>query len=107
MTCFMPEYIISRVGDNGEAKAIVAEVAQKFTCCNPKFSIKTSSGELSLSGDWMGLNYEFRRGERLVATVSQKVLAMRDKYSVEIAPGEDVFLILACCIVVDKCVSEN
>ena len=50
------------------------------------------------------LNHEYtmeRRGKR-VAEVSKKWIAIRDTYTVEIAPGEDDALILALTVVVEQ-----
>jgi uncharacterized protein YxjI len=48
-----------------------------------------------------------KRDGQLVATVSKSWLALRDSYSVEVQSGENVLFILACCIVIDKCMTKN
>uniref|UniRef100_A0A915CT37 Uncharacterized protein n=1 Tax=Ditylenchus dipsaci TaxID=166011 RepID=A0A915CT37_9BILA len=82
-------------------------VHQKFTFLTKKFSIDTVNGPLSVSGDWTAHSFVFNRGQQLVATASREFFAIRDTYAVEIQPGEDVIFILACCIVIDKCMTEN
>lgn len=54
------------------------------------------------------LNHEYtmeRRGKR-VAEVSKKWIAIRDTYTVDIAPGEDDALILALTVVVEQMCQE-
>ena len=50
------------------------------------------------------LNHEYtmeRRGKR-VAEISKRWIALRDTYTVEVAPGEDDALILALTVVVEQ-----
>jgi uncharacterized protein YxjI len=53
-------------------------------------------------GSFLDHSYEFRRGGRVVATVSKRWITLRDTYSVEIDDGEDDLLILASAIVIDQ-----
>jgi uncharacterized protein YxjI len=107
-------FFIMRGDDrDGEEPDPVAKVTQKMTLCRPGFSIQTprrrrkGRKELRISGDWTGHDYVFTRGKETVATVSKKWTLARDNYSVEIQPSENVFLILACCLIIDQCTTLN
>ena len=58
--------------------------------------------DLDAQGNLLDHEYTFRRGDRVVATVSKKWLTLRDTYGVEIVDGEDPVLILASAVVIDQ-----
>jgi uncharacterized protein YxjI len=58
--------------------------------------------DLEAEGDFIDHEYQFRRGDRVVATVSKRFFAWTDTYGVEIAPGEDDGLILAVAVAIDE-----
>lgn len=58
--------------------------------------------DLDAQGNLLDHEYTFRRGDRVVATVSKKWLTIRDTYGVDIADGEDPVLILASAVVIDQ-----
>ncbi len=58
--------------------------------------------DLDAQGNLLDHEYTFRRGNRVVATVSKKWLTIRDTYGVEVADGEDDVLILASAVVIDQ-----
>lgn len=58
--------------------------------------------DLDAQGNLLDHEYTFRRGDRVVATVSKKWLTLRDTYGVDIADGEDPVLILASAVVIDQ-----
>lgn len=83
-------------------------IHQKFTLLNPKFHVKSKYGhDMVIHGDWLTRAFQFTKHNRCVANVVKEGFAMTDTYSVSIQPGEDVIFILACCIIVDKCVTGS
>lgn len=57
--------------------------------------------DLEATGSLLEHEYTFRRGGRVVATVSKRWFALSDTYGVDIAPGEDDVLLLASTVVID------
>ena len=45
--------------------------------------------------------YEFKRDGDKVAQVSKRWFRMRDTYGIEVAPGQDDALVLACAVAID------
>jgi len=83
----------------------IAAVVQKelFSFFHHRFTVDVPGpDDLEAEGDFMDHEYEFRRGDRTVATVSKKWFSWTDTYGVDIAPGEDPVLILASAVVVDQ-----
>jgi len=83
---------------------------KKFTLIKPEFSIETTQhagSPISITGNWHEHDYVFHRDNVPIATVHKKFLTMRDTYIVEIQPNVDVMFILACCVVIDKCMTAN
>jgi uncharacterized protein YxjI len=93
-----PTYEITRDG-------AVAAVVKKhvFALFHHRFSVDVPGpDDLEAEGDFMDHEYTFRRGDRVVATVSKKWFSWTDTYGIEIADGEDQVLILASAVVVDQ-----
>ncbi|MDQ6718207.1 MAG: LURP-one-related family protein [Gemmatimonadota bacterium] len=85
---------------NGAVAAVVKK--ELFTLFHCKFSVDVPGpDDLEAEGDFTDHEYVFKRGDRVVATVSKEWLNFRDTYGVEIADGEDEILILASAVVVD------
>lgn len=73
-----------------------------FTLFSCTFTVDVPGpDDLQAEGDFLDLEYEFLRGDRKVATVSKRWLALADTYGIDIAEGEDVVLILASAVVID------
>ena len=93
-----PTYEIWRAGD-------LAAVVKKemFALFHHRFSVDVPGpDDLEATGDFLDHEYTFRRGDRVVATVSKKWFTLGDTYGVDIADGEDDVLILASAVVVDQ-----
>jgi uncharacterized protein YxjI len=84
--------------------ALAAVVKKKlFGIVHHRFSIDVPGpDDLEATGNFLDHDYTFRRGDRVVATVSKRWLSLADSYGIDIEPGEDDVLILACAVVVDK-----
>ena len=92
-----PTYEISIAGHHA------AEVRKRlFTPFGDRFTIDVPGpDDLEVTGDLLDHEFTIRRGERTVATVSKRWLALRDTYTVEIEPGEDDLLLLASVLALD------
>jgi uncharacterized protein YxjI len=92
-----PTYEISRDGQ------VVATVKKKlFTLLRCKFFIDVPGpNDLEARGNFLDREYQFYRGETVVATCSKKWFTWTDTYGVEVNPGEDPVLILASSTVID------
>src|SRR5512146_2398241 len=68
-------------------KALFAPFHHRFTVDVP------GPDDLEAEGNFTDHEYQFRRGERVVATVSKQWFTWTDTYGIEVAPGEDPVLI--------------
>ena len=91
-------YEITRAG------TLVAVVKKElFALFHHRFAVDVPGpDDLEAKGDFTDHEYEFRRGDRVVATVSKKWFSWSDTYGIEIADDEDQVLILASAVVVDQ-----
>jgi len=98
----LPEYKIYRLGQ------LYATVFREFSFAKYKFEIEMADPSLGrniqVHGDWRAYDFYFKKGERIIATVSKKFFQLRDTYGVEIQPGEDNILILAIVVIIERCV---
>ncbi len=92
-----PTYEIYRGGD------LFAVVKKRlFTLFRCRFVIDVPGpNDLEAQGDFLDLEYTFRRGDQPVAEVSKRWFSWADTYGVEIAEREDDVLILASTVVID------
>ena len=96
-----PTYEIYRGGQ------LFAIVKQKiWTLFRNHFTVDVNAdgpgpGDLEAQGNFTDHEYVLTRDGQPVATVSKKWFAWSDTYGVDIAPGEDDPLILACTVVID------
>jgi uncharacterized protein YxjI len=68
-----------------------------------RYSIDVAGGaDLEAKGNIVDHEYEFKRDGDKVAEVSKRWFRMRDTYGIEVAPGEDAALILACTVCIDQ-----
>jgi len=83
--------------------ALAAVVEKRlFTLFKCKFVVDVPGpNDLEAVGDFLDREYEFRRGDQVVAKCSKKWFTWSDTYGVEVEPGEDDVLILASSVVID------
>ncbi len=96
-----------RIYQGGEVQA---EVTKKLlTLFRDRFNIKMKGGEpdLEVTGNILEHEYRFEQSGREVAKVSKKWFSLRDSYGVDVAPGGDEILILACAVVIDLVSHES
>lgn len=81
----------------------VAEVRKRFfTPFGDRFVIDIPGpDDLEMNGNLFEHEYEVTRGGQVVATVSKRWFSFTDTYAVDIAPGEDVPVILASVLALD------
>lgn len=99
-----PTYTIERAGQPD------ATVKKDFiNILREGFSVELAGGlpELRIQGDILDHNYTIARQGVTVAQVAKKWISLRDSYAVDVAEGEDVLLLLACAIVVDRISHED
>jgi len=83
--------------------AVAAVVKKKlFSLFKCRFTVDVPGpDDLEATGDLLDHEYEFKRGDRTVASVSKRWFTWTDTYGIDIADGEDVVLLLASAVVVD------
>jgi uncharacterized protein YxjI len=92
-----PTYEIYR---DGALAAVITK--QLFTFFRCTFAVDVPGpDDLIAEGNFLDLEYVFRRGDRTVATVSKQWLAWSDSYGVDIPDDEDAILLLASTVVID------
>lgn len=86
---------------NGALAAVVAR--ELFSFLHHRFTVDVPGpDDLEAEGNLLDHEYVFRRGDRVVASVSKQWLALGDTYGIDIADGEDDVLILASAVVIDE-----
>jgi uncharacterized protein YxjI len=82
---------------------VVAKVRKAlFAPLRQRFDVDLDgTGDLVVQGNITDHEYEVRRGDQPVAEISKRWFALRDTYAVDVAPGEDVALVLALTVAVD------
>lgn len=93
-----PTYEISH---NGQ---IVATVKRHvFSLIHHRFTVDVEGpNDLEATGNFTDHEYEFRRGDEVVAVVSKRWFSWTDTYGVDVGPNEDPILILAAAVVIDQ-----
>ena len=92
--------------DGGELRDYIVEVNEgevvlegQFSPLHPRLSVAVpGKGTLTLAGEAMSQRYTITRGEETVARVTGGWMAGSGDYTVDIAEGEDMPLILACTL---------
>ena len=68
-----------------------------------RYSIEVQGGDdMEAKGNIVDHEFKFERGGDKVAEVSKRWFRVRDTYGVEVAPGQDDALILACTVCIDQ-----
>jgi uncharacterized protein YxjI len=81
----------------------IAEVKKElFTFFSCRFFIDVPGpNDLEATGNFLDYEYEFRRGEDVVARVSKKWFAFSDTYGIDIMDPADKLVILTSTVVID------
>ena len=90
-----------QVERNGETVATIKKAL--ITPLRERYSIEVEDGpDLEAKGNIVDHEYEFKRDGDKVAEVSKRWFRIRDSYGIEVAPGQDDALILACTVCIDR-----
>ena len=97
LLALLPTYEISRAGQELATvrKHLISPFVDRFTVDLP------GPDDLYITGSLFEHEYTITRANQVVATVSKHWFTLRDTYGVEIAPGQDDVLILACVRALD------
>ena len=97
-------YVIERPNqpDVSVRKDLINILREGFTIDMPG-----NAPDLRIQGDILDKNYTITRDGDIVAQASKKWLSLRDSYTVDVAPGEDPVLIIACAIIIDRMAHED
>jgi uncharacterized protein YxjI len=79
-------------------KAIISPIRDRFTVVIP------DTGELKIKGNVLDHEYKMLHDGERVAEVSKKWFRLRDSYGIEVAPGMDAALVVACTVALDTMV---
>jgi uncharacterized protein YxjI len=71
-----------------------------------EYAIETAAGQLQSHSNFTGGNYELSRGETVAASVRHEGF-LRDRFTVEVADGEDAVLMLAAVLVIERMREER
>ena len=72
-----------------------------------KWLIDVEGGkDLVAQGNILDHEYEVRRGDETVATVSKRWFTIRDTYGIDVKEGEDAGLIVAVAVAIDEMVHD-
>jgi len=87
---------------------VVCTIKQKWTWMKPKFWIHMADGTvLSLKGDFSSWNYNITHPTLgIVASVNRR-FGWTDTYGIQISPGQDIPVMIACAVVVDKLITDH
>lgn len=90
-----------QVERNGETVATIKKAL--ITPLRERYSIEVEGGpDLEAKGNIVDHEYEFKCDGDKVAEVSKRWFRIRDSYGIEVAPGQDDALILACAVCIDR-----
>jgi uncharacterized protein YxjI len=87
----------------------VAEVRKRlFTPFGERFTIDVHGADgMEIDGDLLSHEFTIQRDGQIVATISKRWLSMTTSYTVDVAPGEDDVLILACVLTLDLAIDAE
>jgi uncharacterized protein YxjI len=92
-----PTYEINREGQKPSEvrKKLISPFVDRFTVDIP------GPDDLHIKGSMSEHEYTITRGDQVIATISKGWFKELDTYGVDIAPGQDDALILACVLALD------
>ena len=74
-----------------------------ITPLRDRYTIDVEDGEdMEAKGNIVDHEFEIKRGGDKAAEISKRWFRVRDTYGVEVAPGQDDALILACTVCIDQ-----
>lgn len=94
-------YIIEK---DGETFATIKK--DLINIISDKFEVESPYGTIIVKGNFIDYNYNFKLDKTEIATVSKKLISIRDKYIIDVKDFKDHTLILATAVVIDM-ISHN
>jgi uncharacterized protein YxjI len=86
---------------NGKRVATIKKAL--VTPLRDRYTIEVEDGEdMEAKGNIVDHEFEIKRGGDKAAEISKRWFRVRDTYGVEVAPGQDDALILACTVCIDQ-----
>lgn len=70
------------------------------------YEIDSFQGRVDAHGDFAGWDYTLSRGGSVIATVSRE-MAFRERFNIEVAPGENDVFVLATVLAIDNIHDER
>ena len=103
LVALRPTYEITIDGRNA------AEVRKHlFTPFREQFTITVpGDGDMELAGDLLSHEFTIERDGQTVATISKRWLSPTASYAVDVAPGENHLLVLACVLALDLAMDQQ
>lgn len=92
-----PTYEVSRAGQEiaEVRKRLISPFVDRFVVDVP------GPDDLEMTGSLFEHEFTFTRAGQVVATVSKQWLSLTETYGIDIAPGQDDVLLLACVLALD------
>lgn len=94
---FLPEYNIYT--PKGQ---LAASVKKKFSFIRAQLDIESLYGNYTVKGDLFSREFNIFQGEKTVASVSKKWVALSDTYGIQVDDEENEAFIIALAIVIDQ-----
>jgi uncharacterized protein YxjI len=86
---------------NGQRVATIKKAL--ITPLRDRYTIEVDGGDdMEAKGNIVDHEFEVKQGGDKVAEISKRWFRVRDTYGVEVAPGQDDALILACTVCIDQ-----
>ena len=94
----------------GKLAAVVKE--HLWTFLKYRFTVDVNADgptadDIEITGNFSSHEYVFTRGAEQIAQVSMKWFRWADTFGVDVEPGQDDVLILACTVVVDRVTEKH
>lgn len=99
---FLPKYFIY-----DKTNQLIAEVKRVFGF-RPKFDLHVPHKDYRVNGSFFGHSFSiYDEGNKLVASISKKIISWGDTYEIEVVDEENVELLLFLVIIIDQVVHER
>jgi uncharacterized protein YxjI len=86
-----------------EGRTVATIKKALVTPLRDRYSIEVEGGDdMEAKGNIVDHEFEIKRGGDKIAEISKRWFRVRDTYGVEVAPGQDDALILACTVCIDQ-----
>ena len=95
-----------------QGPGLAAIIKKHWTFLRDRFTVDIGADgptpdDLEIEGDFWEHEYTISRNGQPVAAISKRWFSLSDAYGVETAQGEDDVLLLACTVIVDRCLAKQ